>query len=66
MSALTIKIPEPIMEPATIMVASNKLKEGLKLVTSSDILSNLMSNGLWYRHKKSPLFFNRLEGISND
>ena len=29
-SALTIKIPDPIIDPATIIVASNKPKEGLK------------------------------------
>jgi hypothetical protein len=29
MSALTIKIPEPIMLPATIMVASNNPNDGL-------------------------------------
>jgi hypothetical protein len=30
MSALTIKIPEPIMLPATTIVASNKPRVGLK------------------------------------
>jgi hypothetical protein len=30
MSALTIKIPEPIMLPATIIVASSKPSVGLK------------------------------------
>jgi hypothetical protein len=29
-SALTIKIPEPIIEPATIIVPSNSPKVGLK------------------------------------
>src|SRR5690606_2250867 len=31
MSALTMKIPEPIMEPATIIVASQRPSTGLKL-----------------------------------
>jgi hypothetical protein len=30
MSALTIKIPEPIIDPATIMVPSHKPSVGLK------------------------------------
>ena len=37
MSALTIKIPEPIIEPATIAVASNNPKDLLKSVVSSVI-----------------------------
>src|SRR6476660_1069916 len=31
-SALTIKIPDPIMLPATTMVASNRVRDGLKLI----------------------------------
>jgi hypothetical protein len=37
MSALTMKIPEPIIEPATIAVASNNPKDLLKSVVSSVI-----------------------------
>jgi hypothetical protein len=37
-SALTMKIPDPIMEPATIMVPSNKLNVGLKPVCCSAIV----------------------------
>jgi hypothetical protein len=38
MSALTINIPEPIMLPATIIVASNADKLGLNSVFISDIV----------------------------
>jgi hypothetical protein len=37
MSALTMKIPDPIMEPATIMVPSHKLSVGLKEVCVWDM-----------------------------
>jgi len=36
-SELTIKIPEPIIDPATIIVASTKLRDGLKDEACSDI-----------------------------
>jgi hypothetical protein len=39
MSALTIKIPEPIIEPATIIVASSKPSEGLNPCEVSGISS---------------------------
>jgi hypothetical protein len=35
MSELTIKIPDPIIEPATSIVASNNPKLGLKAVFSA-------------------------------
>jgi hypothetical protein len=38
MSALTINIPDPIMLPATIIVASNADKLGLNSVFVSDII----------------------------
>jgi hypothetical protein len=38
MSALTINIPEPIILPATIIVASNADKLGLNSVFVSDIV----------------------------
>ena len=38
MSALTMNMPEPIIDPATTMVASSKLREGLKAVFSSIIM----------------------------
>ena len=47
-SALTIKIPDPIILPATIMVASNADKLGLNPVLVSDILNS-------YTLKKIPL-----------
>src|SRR4249920_1168739 len=37
-SALTIKIPDPIMDPATTMVASNNPKLGLNEVCSDMLL----------------------------
>jgi hypothetical protein len=36
-SELTIKIPEPIIEPATTMVASTRPREGLKAGVDSAI-----------------------------
>jgi hypothetical protein len=47
-SALTIKIPDPIILPATIIVASKADKLGLNPVFVSDILIN-------YKLKKIPL-----------
>jgi hypothetical protein len=41
MSALTIKIPEPIIDPATIMVASVKPSERL-----NDLSSAIASRGV--------------------
>ena len=39
MSALTIKMPEPIIDPATIIVASNKPNVGLNELFVSVIVS---------------------------
>jgi hypothetical protein len=39
-SALTMNIPEPIMDPATIIVASSRERLGLKFVVS-DICNRL-------------------------
>ena len=51
-SALTIKIPEPIMPPATIIVASNRPRVGLKL--------------LFVLIKKIPLFITGFEDNKYD
>lgn len=51
MSALTIKIPEPIIEPATIMVPSNKPNEGLKETFWLDI-----KTAVWLRGEVNYLF----------
>jgi hypothetical protein len=51
MSALTIKIPEPIMDPATIIVPSNKPSVGLKEVCSAMEMGLVfkISNSLHFR-----------------
>jgi hypothetical protein len=47
MSALTIKIPEPIIDPATIIVASKRRRLGL-----NDVACSLI---------KTPVLINRIE-----